>query len=85
MKKIEIARSFSKTIQESAYEPVNVFASYKAEVEEGESISEVSDRLYQMAVDDVGMAISDKLWEKWTNPQKFVRKMVKENNKSVPF
>lgn len=96
MKIIEIARSFSKTIQEKQFEPINIFASYKAELDENDDIEKVSKELYEKAVNDVGLAISEKMWEKWTNPQKAVRKQVKEeteeynslkdsNGESIPF
>lgn len=75
----EIARSFSKTLQEKDYEPVNVFASYKAELSETDNPEEVSKELYEKAVNDVGLAISEKMWEKFTNPQKVVRENVKKN------
>jgi len=78
MKITEITRSFSKTIQEKQFEPINVFASYKAEVSEKDDLEKVSQELYEKAVNDVGVAISEAMWERWTNPQKAVKKLTKE-------
>ena len=77
MKIIEIARSFSKTIQEKQFEPINIFASYKAEVSEGEDVEKMSKILFKKAVDDVGIAMTEKPWEMWTNPPKAARRITK--------
>ena len=77
MKIIEIARSFSKTIQEKQFEPINIFASYKAEVSENEDVEKVSKILFKKAVDDVGIAMTEKPWEMWTNPPKAARRVGK--------
>jgi predicted AAA+ superfamily ATPase len=81
MKITEITRSFSKTIQEKQFEPISIFASYKAEVDEKDDIKEVSAELYKNAMNDVGIEISKKSYEIWTNPQKVVRANVKEDMK----
>jgi hypothetical protein len=52
----EIIRSFSKTIQEEAYSPISLFASYKGELdgtETPEQIKQFSNRLYFLAEKDV--------------------------------
>lgn len=52
----EIARSFSKTIQEKQFEPLSVFASYKGELdgtETPEEVMEFSKKLYELAKEDV--------------------------------
>jgi hypothetical protein len=85
MKITEITRSFSKTIQEKQFEPISFFASYKAEVDENDDLKKVSAELYENAIDDVGIAIDKKLYERWTNPQKVVREKVKEDLKDLPF
>lgn len=79
MKILEITRSFSKTIQERPFEPISIFASYKAEVDEKDDIKKVSAELYKNAMNDVGEDISKKAYEIWTNPQKVVRADVKES------
>lgn len=84
MKIIEISRSFSKKIQEAQFEPFEVFASYKAEVGETENLPEMSNKLFKMAVDDVGLALSDKYFEKWTNPQRASRQIKKGADYSSP-
>lgn len=52
----EVARSFSKTIQEEAYSPISIFASYKGELdgtETPEQIKQFSAHLYTLAEKDV--------------------------------
>lgn len=52
----EVVRSFSKTIQEEAYSPISIFASYKGELdgsETPEQIKQFSTRLYVLAEKDV--------------------------------
>ena len=76
----EISRSFSKTIQERQYEPISIFSSYKGELdgsETPEQIKEFSESLYILAMNDVGLAYSEKEYQRWTNPQKVVRTVVK--------
>ena len=75
MKIIEISRSFSKKVQEKQYEPYEVFASYKAEVTEKEAgdVAMLSNKLFKLAVDDVGVALRERYFEKWTNPAKAVK------------
>lgn len=80
-----VTRSFSKTIQERDYEPVNIFASYTAELEKGDNAQEVSENLYKGVVDAVGVSVAEKMWEKYTNPQKTVRRMVKANLEDKAF
>jgi hypothetical protein len=82
MKIIEVSRSFSAKIQIKQFEPIETFASYKAEVDEKDDLQKVSNDLYERAMNDVGMTISDAKWNKWLNPQKEVRKIVKSN---APF
>ena len=56
MKITEIARSFSKTLQEEPYSPISIFASYKGEldgIETPEEIKQFSTRLYVLAEKDV--------------------------------
>lgn len=56
MKITEIARSFSKTIQEESYSPISIFASYKGELDGSETPEEIkkfSDSLYNLAEKDV--------------------------------
>lgn len=56
MKITEITRSFSKTIQEEAYSPISLFASYKGELdgtETPEQIKQFSAHLYTLAEKDV--------------------------------
>lgn len=56
MRITEITRSFSKTIQEEAYSPISLFASYKGELdgtETPEQIKQFSNRLYFLAEKDV--------------------------------
>lgn len=53
IEQIEVARSFSKTMQVKQYEPINAFASYKAVLKPGTTQKEVeaiSSALYKMAV-----------------------------------
>lgn len=52
----EVVRSFSKTIQEEAYSPISLFASYKGELDGTETPGEIrafSDRLFILAEQDV--------------------------------
>ena len=52
----EISRSFSRKIQIEQYEPVEIFASYKGELngdESDEEIKQFSTRLYVLAEKDV--------------------------------
>ena len=52
----EVVRSYSKTVQEEAYQPANYFASYKAVIKPGatnEEIQSISDDLAERAEDDV--------------------------------
>ena len=52
----EISRSFSQTRQYKQFEPVNIFASYKAELNGNETVEElreISRELYQKAQTDV--------------------------------
>lgn len=52
----EVCRSFSKTIQEEAYSPISIFASYKGELDGSETPEEIkkfSDSLYNLAEEDV--------------------------------
>lgn len=52
----EVVRSFSKTIQEEAYSPISIFASYKGELdgtETPEQIKQFSAQLYFLAEKDV--------------------------------
>lgn len=56
MKITEIARSFSKTLQEEPYSPISIFASYKGELDGSETPEEIkkfSDSLYNLAEEDV--------------------------------
>ena len=53
---VEISRSFSRKIQIEQYEPVEIFASYKGELDGNESDEEIkhfSTRLYILAEKDV--------------------------------
>jgi len=65
MKIIEISRSFSAKKQLAQYEPIEIFSSYKAEVDEKDDIEKVSHELYKRAMDDVGRDLSDALYDKW--------------------
>lgn len=52
----EVARSFSKTIQEKQFEPLSVFASYKGELDGTETPEQVrafSEHLQALATEDV--------------------------------
>lgn len=52
----EISRSFSRKIQIEQYEPVEIFSSYKGELDGNESDEEIkqfSNRLYVLAEKDV--------------------------------
>lgn len=56
MKIIEISRSFSRKIQIEQYEPIEIFASYKGELdgsETPEQIQQFSAHLYALAERDV--------------------------------
>lgn len=53
---IEIVRSYSKTFQQEAYQPINCFASYKAVMSnriDNETINRVSKELEEKAENDV--------------------------------
>lgn len=55
-KVIEIARSFSQTVQYKQFEPISIFASYKGELdgsEDGNTIREYSEYLYRLSKEDV--------------------------------
>lgn len=59
---IEVVRSFSKKIQLKAYEPIDIFASYKAIVKKGatpEQIDAISQDLHRQAVKDVEFEITN--------------------------
>lgn len=83
MRITEITRSISKTIQEKDYEPVNVFASAKAEVDATDDIKTVSQALAEFVQDQVGVTLSNKDYEKWTNPQAFLRRKQKEKEEKA--
>lgn len=56
MKIIEVARSYSRTIQYKQFEPINSFASYKVELEGTESkeeVEKVSKELFRLSYIDV--------------------------------
>lgn len=77
----EISRSFSKTFQEAQFEPFNVFASYKGELEGDETAEEVvqaSDYLYELAQEDVR-----RITDMWTNRREANKRM--RESKEVPF
>ena len=53
---IEVSRSFQKTVQEEAYSPISLFASYKGELdgtETDEEIKKFSNKLFALAQRDV--------------------------------
>jgi hypothetical protein len=85
MKIIEISRSFSRKIQLNQFEPIELFCSYKAEVDENDDLAKISHELYTKAMNDVFVEIAEKGWEIWTNPQKVVRQNVKEKLNTKPF
>jgi len=72
MEKIEIARSFSQTKQVSAYQPIQVFASYKATLEKGESEKKVSEELYRKAKADVEEGINEFTSSNGINPKRLI-------------
>ena len=76
-KVIEVSRSFSRKIQLNQFEPIELFCSYKATLDEGDDLEKVSHELYRRAMNDVFVEIEEKKWETWTNPQKVAREMTK--------
>ena len=80
MQKItEIIRSFSKTIQEEAYSPISIFASYKGELdgtETPEQIKQFSEHLYTLAEKDV---------REEQSRQETMKKREKELSGEIPF
>ena len=79
MKITEVARSFSKTFQEKDFEPFNVFASYKGEVQgTPEEIREFSEYLSKLAEEDVR-----RITDLWTNKRE-AKKRIAES-KISPF
>jgi len=50
---IEITRSFSRKVQQSQYEPIEMFASVKAMVSKDSDINAISEQLQAWAVDQV--------------------------------
>jgi hypothetical protein len=77
----EIARSFSKTFQEKQFEPFQVFASYKGELEGNETPEEVrefSEKLQALAEEDVR-----RITDMWTNRR--AANIRRKEEKEVPF
>jgi len=62
IEQIEVVRSFSKKIQLKQFEPIDIFASYKAVVKQGtspEEIDAISQDLHRQAVKDVEFDINN--------------------------
>lgn len=57
MKITEITSSFGQTIQLAPYEPINLHASVKAEVGEGEDLKEAYSKCFSIVRDEVNSRI----------------------------
>lgn len=79
MKITEISRSFSKTIQEEPFEPLSVFAAYKAEVDEKDNLKEVSEKLHNLAQEDVR-----KVTDMWTNKRAALKRQRQQEALNQP-
>ena len=85
MKISEITRSFSAKKQISSYEPIEIFASVKAEVDEKDNLEEVSKKLYLMAMNSVGKDITDAEYDKWLAGKSKAIKQVQKEKEPKPF
>lgn len=77
MKITEITRSFSKTLQEKQFEPINIFASYKGELdgtETPEEIEKFSEELFQLA-----KATVQKHQTAFENPKKYIKEVINQD------
>ena len=61
MKIKEVERGYYQKIQVSQFEPIEWFASFRAEVGEGEDPNEVSEKLYRMAKAEVERSAGEML------------------------
>ena len=65
LNEVEITRSFSRKVQQSQYEPIEMFASVKANVAKDADLNTISEQLQAWAVDQV-----EKDLEKYNQPKK---------------